>query len=98
MNRTKSRESSDAETEAPPGGKSVDRSTLLTLLSDVLKKQHVKVQNGRIRDVKTFKLRLESVRVFAYVASVYAGILKDKDITDILKRLDALEAKDDAKQ
>ena len=77
---------------APPGDiTELDRVRLLSLLGAVLKKQHIKVMNGRIRDEKAFKLRLESVRVFAYVSSVYGGILKDKDLTDILKRLEALE-------
>jgi hypothetical protein len=99
MNKMQNKTSIDAEMKAPLGGKTaVDRSTLLTLLGEVLKKQHAKVLNGRIRNEKTCKLRLESARVFAYVASVYGGILKDKDLSDILKRLDALEETQNAKQ
>ena len=83
----------EGDKSAPPGAiTAIDRSTLLSLLSEVLKSQHTKVINGRIRDEKAFKLRLESVRVFAYVASVYGGLLKDKDLSDILKRLEALES------
>ena len=88
----KDKVSTEADKSAPPGDiTELDRGKLLSLLSEVLKKQHAKVINGRIRDEKAFKLRLESTRVFAYVASVYGGILKDKDLSDILKRLEALE-------
>ena len=82
----------EGDKSAPPGDiTELDRGKLLSLLGEVLKKQHTKVIHGRIRDEKAFKLRLESARVFAYISSVYGGILKDKDLSDILKRLEALE-------
>ena len=81
---------------APLGGdiiarEEIDRSTLLAMLSEILKSQHSKALNGRIRDEKRFKLRLDSARVFAYVSSVYGSILKDKDLTEIERRLEVLE-------
>jgi hypothetical protein len=69
----------------------IDRDTLLNMLSGIVKTQHFKITKGRIRDAKNEKLRLENVRVLAYLASVYNGILKDRDLTDIEKRLEALE-------
>lgn len=83
----------EGDKSAPPGDiTELDRGKLLSLLGEVLKKQHAKVISGRIRDEKAFKLRLESARVFAYVASVYGGILKDRDLSDILKRIEVLES------
>ena len=88
-------ETGEGDKNASPGGLSdtsqIDRGKLLTLLSEVLKTQHTKIISGRIRDEKTFKLRLEAVRVFAYISSVYGTILKDKDLSDIEKRLENLE-------
>ena len=69
----------------------IDRDTLLNILSEIVKTQHYKIKSGRIRDLKNEKLKLESVRVLAYLCSVYNGILKDRDLTDIEKRLEALE-------
>lgn len=56
---------------------------LLSLLGEILKKQHAKAMRDRIRNPKTFRLHLDAGRVFAYIAGVYGGILKDKDLTDI---------------
>ena len=88
-------ETGEGDKSAPPGGLSgtsqIDRNKLLTLLSEVLKTQHTKIVSGRIRNEKTFKLRLEAIRVFAYLSSFYGSILKDKDLTDFEKRLEALE-------
>ena len=82
----------EADKSAPPGDiTELDRSKLLSLLGEVLKKQHAKVINGRIRDEKAFKLRLESARVFAYVAATYGAILRDCDLDSIRKRLEVLE-------
>ena len=81
---------------APLGGdiiarEEIDRSTLLAMLSEILKNQHKQALGGRIRDEKKYKLRLDAVRIYGYLASVYGGILKDKDLTDIQKRLEVLE-------
>jgi len=87
------RVNTEGDKSTPPGDiTELDRAKLLSLVGEVLKKQHAKVINGRIRDEKAFKLRLESARVFTYVASVYGAILKDKDLSDILKRLEVLES------
>ena len=69
----------------------IDRDKLLNMLSEIVKTQHFKITKGRIRDPKNEKLRLENVRVLAYLCSVYNGILKDRDLSDIEKRLEALE-------
>ena len=69
----------------------IDRDKLLNMLSEIVKTQHYKIKNGRIRDAKNEKLRLESVRVLAYLCSVYNAVLKDRDLSDIEKRLEALE-------
>jgi hypothetical protein len=72
-------------------GGELDRDSLLKMLAEILRSQHTKALHGRIRDEKRFKLRLDAVRVCAYVASVYGSILKDKDLTEIERRLEALE-------
>ena len=69
----------------------IDRDKLLNMLSEIVKTQHYKITNGRIRDAKNEKIKLDSVRVLAYLCSVYNGILKDRDLTDIEKRVEALE-------
>jgi hypothetical protein len=74
------------------GRDELDRNTLLSILSEILKQQHKQALRGRIRDEKRFKLRLDAVRVYAYVASVYGSILKDKDLSEIIKRLEVLES------
>ena len=73
------------------GSLELDRDKLLNMLSEIVKTQHYKIKNGRIRDAKNEKVKLDSVRVLAYLCSVYNGILKDRDLTDIEKRLEALE-------
>jgi hypothetical protein len=72
-------------------GGELDRDSLLKMLTEILKQQHKQALGGRIRDEKKFKLRLDAVRAYAYVASVYGSILKDKDLSEILKRLEVLE-------
>ena len=69
----------------------LSRDELLILLSQVVRAQHFKITKGRVRDAKNEKIRLDSVRVLAYLCSVYNGILKDRDLSDIEKRLEALE-------
>ena len=81
---------------APLGGdiiarEEIDRSTLLAMLSEILKSQHRQALGGRVRDEKKYKLRLDAVRVYGYLASVYGSILRDRDLSDIIKRLEALE-------
>ena len=73
------------------GGLELDRDTLLNMLSEIVKTQHYKIKRGRIRDAKNEKIKLDSVRVLAYLCSVYNGILKDRDLSDIEKRLEVLE-------
>ena len=87
---------SESETRLPyggtPGTLELDRDKLLNMLSEIVKTQHDKIKNGRIRDAKNEKLRLESVRIFSYLCNVYSSILKDRDLSDI-ERLAALEIK-----
>jgi hypothetical protein len=81
----------------PLGKAEIDREGLLKLLTEIMNAQHQRAMNGRIRNEKSFKLRLDAVRVFGYLASVYAGILKDSDLSDILQRLEALETNANSK-
>ena len=69
----------------------IGRDRLLNLLADVIQTQHTKITSGRIRDARNEKIRLESVRVLAYLCSVYNAVLKDRDLGEIEKRLEALE-------
>ena len=81
----------EADKNAPPGGIEIDRTQLLSLMSEILRAQHKRALNGRVRNEKLYKLRMEAIRVFSYAASVYSGILRDKDLTDIETRLEVLE-------
>ena len=69
----------------------IDRDKLLNMLSEIVTTQHYKIKNGRIRDAKNEKIRLENVRVLAYLCSVYNGILRDRGLSDLEKRLENLE-------
>ncbi len=73
------------------GSLEIDRDKLLNLLADVIQNQHTKITSGRIRDARNEKIRLESVRVLAYLCSVYNAVLKDRDLSEIEARLEALE-------
>jgi len=73
------------------GSLEIARDELLSLLGDVIQAQHTKITSGRIRDARNEKIRLESVRVLAYLCSVYNMVLKDRDLGEIEQRLEALE-------
>ena len=86
---------SESESGLPYGGITgtleIDRDKLLSLLGEIVQSQHKKITSGRIRDPRNEKIRLESVRVLAYLCSVYSGILKDRDLSEIERRLEVLE-------
>jgi len=88
---TEMEEESDLAYRAISGTLDIDRDKLLNMLSEIVRRQHFKILRGRIRDAKTEKLRLENVRVLAYLCSVYNGVLKDRDLSDIEKRVGELE-------
>ena len=82
----------EAGKSAPPGDIEIDRTQLLSLMSEILRAQHKRALNGRVRNEKLYKLRMEAIRVFCYASSVYGAILKDKELSDIIKRLEVLES------
>ena len=86
------KEMKEKDTSTLPGGIEIDRTQLLSLMSEILRAQHKRALNGRVRNEKLYKLRMEAIRVFSYAASVYSGILRDKDLTDIETRLEVLES------
>lgn len=69
----------------------MDRDKLLTVMGEVIAGLQTKIQRGRIRDRTNEKLRLESMRVLFYGMSVYNAILKDKELDEIERRVEALE-------
>jgi len=77
--------------EGVRNGEFLDRGQLLTILKNVIKKQELKTTNGRIRDIKNEKIRLESVRVLGYLCYVANNVLKDRSLDKIEERLEALE-------
>lgn len=81
----------ELEKTTPPGAIEIGRGELLIMLSEIIQKEHEKLLHGRVRNEKTFKLRLDAARCFAYLSSVYGSILRDKDLSEILKRLEVLE-------
>jgi hypothetical protein len=93
----KDKVSTEADKSAPLGDIEIDRTHLLSLMSEILRAQHKRALNGRVRNEKLYKLRMEAIRVFSYAASVYSGILRDKELTDIEARLETLEVVQNAK-
>lgn len=74
-----------------PPDMALERKEVLALLSRVIKAQETRIVNGRVRDVRNERVRLESVRVLGSVCSVFNNVLRDKDLSEIEKRLEALE-------
>ena len=70
---------------------SMSRAELLNILSNGARIAYTHATKDRIRDPKTYKLRLDSIHALSHVASVAAGVLEDLDLSDAADRLDILE-------
>ena len=69
----------------------LDRTELLELLGGMIRAATIKVSALRIRDVKTFKARLDALKTIAYSMSVYKTVLGDEELDNIIKRIDDIE-------
>jgi hypothetical protein len=69
----------------------LDRTELLELLGGMIKDATIKVSALRIRDVKTFKARLDALKTIAYSMSVYKTVLGDEELDSIMDRITAIE-------
>lgn len=69
----------------------LDRGEILDLLGGMIREATVKVGATRIRDVKTFKARLDALKTLSYSFSVYKTILSDEQLDDIIQRITAIE-------
>lgn len=69
----------------------MSRAELLSILGNGVRVGYAHAIKDRIRDPRTYKLRLDSIHALGHVASVAAGVLKDIELSDITARLDALE-------
>ena len=69
----------------------LDRGEILDLLGGMIRDAAVKVGAARIRDVKTFKARLDALKTLSYSFSIYKTILSDEQLDDIIQRITAIE-------
>jgi hypothetical protein len=69
----------------------LDRIELLELLGGMIRDATVKVSALRIRDVKTFKARLDALKTIAYSMSVYKSVLGDEELDSMMSRITAIE-------
>ena len=76
-------------------GSSMDREAVLQKLSDMLIEMYAKVMQGRVRDKQAFTTKVSALKAFSYGVSIYAGVLKDKDLDTINSRLEILEHPED---
>lgn len=69
----------------------LDRREVLELLGGMIRDATVKVGSLRIRDVKTFRARLDGLKTIAYSMSVYKSVLSDVELDEIIERIGVLE-------
>ena len=72
-------------------GNILSRDELLVTLSDIIKATKAKVINGRVRDPTHERIKTEILRACAYSIHIYSSILKDREISDIERRITELE-------
>ena len=81
-----------ADTPTSPATPSVlDREEMISLLEDGIEEAHRKVTNGRVRDAKNEKVRIQWIRALAYAAGQYRQLKKDQDLEEIEERIERLE-------
>lgn len=73
-------------------GNQMDRDELLDKLGAMATEMHNRILNSRVRDKVVFQAKISALRAFSYACSVYASVLKDKDLDALSDRLDRLEA------
>ena len=67
------------------------REVVLACLEEARRDLHTKVKVGRFKSPALEKARNEKIRLLITCCQVMAGIMKDADLDDLKKRLDALE-------
>lgn len=68
-----------------------ERDKILELLSESIKNIKHKIDNGRIKDEKKEKLKIEQYRSLVYSCNTYNSILKDKQLDDLDNQLTELK-------
>lgn len=68
-----------------------DRDKILELLSESIGKLKNKIDNGRIKDEKKEKLKIEQYRALIYSCNTYNSVLKDKQLDDLDNQLTELK-------
>jgi hypothetical protein len=76
--------------QAIPAGR-LDRDELMELADGMVKFLHARTMSERFREQKGDKLRLAYARATLSAIQAYAALLKDEEIAELQKRIDALE-------
>ena len=85
-----------AEPPAPGAAtvqKNLDRGDLLTISSAAITKLHDRISGQRFRAKQDDPVLLAFVRATAQMMTAHNALLRDEAMDEILRRLDALEAK-----
>lgn len=72
--------------------KTLDRDAVLEILSNGLDSLKNKIDNGRVRDNKVEKVKIEQYRALIYGCVSYNTILKDKQIDDMTKDIETIKS------
>lgn len=67
------------------------RDIYLGTLDDVINKLHYKASNGRIRDAKNEKVRIDTYRALIYAINTANSIYKDKQIDKLLSEFEKIK-------
>ena len=67
------------------------REVVLACLEEARRYLHTKIKSVRVKSPALEKARNEKIRLLITCCQVMAGIMKDADLDDLKKRLDALE-------
>ena len=68
-----------------------ERENYLLILNDAIQYLHHKAVNGRIRDVKNEKVRIDYFRALVYAISTANGVYKDKQLDKLEKDIEMLK-------
>lgn len=80
-------------------GEQFNRERLLILSSSVLKKMEQRMTSGkRFREQASDQTYLAYVRALSGLITAHNGVLKDLDISELEKRIEAIEARETGKE
>lgn len=68
----------------------VTRNLLLGKLYDMIESLETKITRGRIKDPKNEKIKVDQVRVFGYLCSIYNQVSKDVELDELKAEIEEL--------